>query len=157
MTLVPDWWSEYSDLNATNELTIRDASGNLVVFDPNTESGINPVQDLYVANNFALPSAFLSQVANIPATGNTVGLPASPINVIAAQYDLIIPGDDVGSIVGRIREAAVAIWGSDDIGVVRQPSGYMYADPTSGVRPGSIIAPRVVLPPHAAGRNGRGF
>lgn len=156
MAIVPEWWSEYLALNASGSQTIRDASGNLVVFDPDVPAGVNPVQDLYVANDFSLPAPFLTAVATTTPTGNTVGLPQAPINAIAAQFNVIIPGDDVGSILGRVVQAAEAIWGSAELGQVRHSSGYMPSDPTSGVRAGSIIAPRVMLPPWAASRNGRG-
>lgn len=148
MTLVPEWYDEYMAL-AGGAVPIRDASGSLVVYDPTTEPGVNPVQDLYVANNFELPAPFLADVAALPATGNTTGLPSSPINAIAAEYSLVIPNDPIASVIGRVEEWAATIYGDTDLGVVRHSSGYLYADPTAGIRPGMIDLPRVVLPPHA--------
>lgn len=146
---LPDWWEQFRSLNASGSDVIRDASGNLVVFDPDVPSGINPVQDLYVANNYALPAPFLSQVANIPATGNTVGLPAAPVNTIAAQFNLVIPGDPVGAVISRVLEFANAIYGDTELGIIRHSSGYLPGDPTSGIRPGNLELPRIVLPPWA--------
>lgn len=145
---LPPWWDEYQQL-AGGDVPIRDASGQLVVYDPAIPAGLNPVQDLYVANNYALPSAFLSEVANMPATGNTVGLPAAPINNIATTYGLIIPGDPNGSVLGRVMQFAEQIYGSTDLGIIRHSSGYLESDPTSGIRPGLVDLPRVMLPPWA--------
>lgn len=159
MAIVPSWWSEYLALQGGGDPTIRDASGNLVVFDPEDQSGLNPIQNAYVANDFALPASTLAAASSLAlATGNTLGnIPGDPINtIVTGTTTTVIPGDDVGAILGRVVQAAISIWGSETPGIVRQPSGYMYADPTAGVRPGSIIAPRVVLPPWAATRNGRG-
>lgn len=149
MTMLPDWWEDYVALTGGNPTPIRDATGNLVVYDPNTAPGINPVQDLYVANNYALPSPFLSEVAAMPATGNTVGLPAAPINAIAAAYDLIIPNDPNASVLGRVMQFAEQIYGSAELGVVKHSSGYLASDPTSGIRPGLVDLPRIMLPPWA--------
>lgn len=157
MTMLPDWWDEYAALSGGTPQPIRDSSGQLVVYDPITPPGVNPVQDLYVANNFTLPAPFLAQVATLPATGNTVGLPSSPVNTIAATYDLVIPGDPAspGAVLGRVLEFANVIYGSPDMGVIRHSAGYLASDPTSGIRPGYGELPRIVLPPHANVQNRR--
>lgn len=155
MAIVPNWWAEYKANFPDSGDVIRDASGQLVVFDVDTPSGVNPIQDLYVANNFALPSQFLAQVANIPATGNTTGLPASPVNTIASAFGLVIPGDPAGGVLNRVLEFAAAIYGSTEMGQIKTSSGYLYADPTSGIRPGLIELPRIVAPPGAYQGNRR--
>lgn len=158
MAIVPSWWSEYLALQGGGDPTIRDASGNLVVFDPTDESGLNPIQNAYVANDFSLPASTLAASASLAmATGNTLAnIPGDPVNTIGTTVtNTVIPGDDVGAVLGRVVQAAFAIWGSDEPGIVRHSSGYMASDPTSGIRPGSIIAPRVMLPPWAASKNGR--
>lgn len=151
MTMLPDWWDDYVALTGGTPQPIRDSSGQLMVYDPITPPGENPVQDLYVANNFSLPAPFLSQVASLPATGNTTGLPSSPINTIAATYDLIIPGDpsSPGAVLGRVLGFAEQIYGSAEMGVIRHSSGYLASDPTSGIRPGMTELPRIILPPWA--------
>lgn len=148
MAIVPAWWSEYLALQGGGSTTIRDTSGQLVVFDPDDTSGLNPIQNQYVQNDFSLSADFLASSSAL-ATGNTVaGFPSDPVNTIAGYISgsTVIPGDDVGAILSRVIQAANAIWGSDQIGQIRTSSGYLYSDPTSGVRFGSIVAPRVIMP-----------
>lgn len=147
---LPDWWESYLAL-AGGAQPIRDASGQLVVFDPMDETGLNPVQNAYIANNFQLPAASLAAVANNPQ-GNTVvnSFPTSPVNVIT----MVIPGGgDTGAALAQLQEYRYAVYGlpPNKLGEVRTSSSVLVGERT-GVRPG--VLPRIVLPEWARRERG---
>lgn len=147
MSLVPlpDWWEQYIQLAGENaRFEPITGPGGVVVFNPTDESGLNPVQNAYIGNNYALPT---SQIQELAVIGNTA-LPADPVNIITAAID-----SDPGGALGRLLAYRMAVYGlpANKLGDVRNSSAVLVQERT-GIRPG--VLPRIVLPVWA--RNDRG-